>query len=142
MNKVKRSVMVSFLVLALSGCTNDQSAENVLNAIKIISQLGNSDLNNSGTLTKSEAKYFRNSYCSAYELGQDYRLKTLKKKLGNDFGKKWQQTIPSLGVICEHWQTLEGRKPYRASREEVANVKQAMRQLERFRLFFVAWRKS
>jgi hypothetical protein len=142
MNKVKMSVMVSFLVLALSGCTSDQSAENVLNSIKILSQLGNSNLNNSSSLTKSEAKYFRNSYCSAYELGQDYRIKTLKRKLGNDFGIRWQQTVPSLGVICAYWRRAEKESPWRASDDELADVKRAMSRLERFRLFYVAWLNS
>lgn len=142
MKSIRSLLIFSVLVFCIPGYANAGSAENVLNAIRILSQLGNSDLNDLQRLSKSEAKYFRNSYCSAYELGKDYRLKTLKNKLGNDFGTIWQQTVPSLKVICMHWRRLEERKPYRASRDELAAVEQAMRQLERFRFFYVAWRNS
>ena len=137
-------LILSILASYIPGFANaaDQSAENVLNAIRILSQVGASDLNDLQRLSKNEAKFFRNSYCAAYDLGRDYRLKTLRKKLGNDFGTRWRKTVPALKVICMHWRAFATGNSYRASSNKLVNVKQAMRELERFRVFYVAWLNS
>jgi hypothetical protein len=141
---IRSLLIVSVLASCITGPANagDESAENVLNAIRILSQVGSSDLNDRQSLSKKEAKFFRNSYCSAYDLGKDYRLKTLRKKLGNDFGTRWRNTVPALKVICTHWRAFATGNSYRASRNELVNVEKAMRELERFRVFYVAWLNS
>lgn len=140
---IKKTLFIIILTLNLASCSKDESVENVFQAINILSSLGNFVPQQALQLTDSEERYYRNSYCQAYSLGSDYKINTLRKKLGNEFGNKWAKTVPSLEIICTHWEAAKDLKPgYKFKQDHLNRVFGAMQNLENFRLFYVRWRNS
>ena len=141
---MKQLIIVLFFTLSFTGCGKDNSVENVFASISILSDLGDYVPKSKSDLSINEAKYFRNSYCRAHDLGKEFKSGTLKRKLGNEFAGKWKKdAIPALKIICEHWRDLDKLKSgYQFSQKALSKIIVSMNKLESFRMFYVAWRKS
>ena len=135
------SLMIS--IALLSACSKDKSAENVLNSIRILSEIGAFAPASSSNMTNSELRYLSQSYCRASEIGAKYSPRTLRKKLGKDFEREWTANLPAIDTQCATFKAIENMKPgYRLSDEAIIDQVKAIQQLKRFRIFYQRWRSQ
>ena len=86
-----RNLLLAFLLnLTLLGCSSDKSAENVLNAIRILSESASLTPAHSANLSKSEFVYLRESFCKAHSLVASTRPV--------HFEKSWDVNLPIDGL--------------------------------------------
>lgn len=138
-----RKLLLFFVMnLTLYGCSDDKSAENVLDSIRILSELGSFEAELS-SLSSSGVTYLRTSYCKAYALGKEYKPSSLRKKLGREFAQEWAKNLPAVKTQCETFKVFENLKPgYRLSDDMIRKQVNSLRKMESFRLFYGRWRNS
>ena len=139
-----RNLLLAFLLnLTLLGCSSDKSAENVLNAIKILSESASLTPAHSANLSKSEFVYLRESFCKAHSLGSKYKASSLQKKLGREFTNRWAENLPAVKTQCDVYKIMENLKQgYRLSDDWIERQVNSLRKMESFRLFYERWRNS
>ena len=139
-----RNLLLFFVMnLTLLGCSSDKSAENVLNAIRILSESGSFTPAHSSKLSNSDVVYMRESFCKAHSLGSKYKARSLRNKLGREFADRWAENLPAIKTQCDTYKVVENLKPgYRLSDDMIRKQVNSLRKIESFRLFYERWRNS
>ena len=139
-----KKLAILLLIFQFSvSCSKDNSVDNVLSAIQILSDIGAFNPKSVSNLNNDEMRYLTNSYCKAYKVGKEYKTKTLGKKFGEEFARQWEMNIPAMREKCEIFKAINDMKPgFKITDEVLMRQVRASNQMERFRLFYVKWRQN
>ena len=140
---MRKVLFTTILVLYSSSALIADSEDNVFRSISILAAIGENQtsLPISGSLSNAQFSHMYNQYQLAYKIGNNYKSKEIKKKLGRKFLREWKKNIKALKVIVQLYGKLDSQGG-NFSQREIKNLADALSDIENFRLFYVQWRNS
>jgi hypothetical protein len=122
------------------------SVENVFRSISILANIGEVlyTMEKTETFTSTTAQFdsLASQYKLAYKIGNNYKTREIKKKLGRKFLKEWKKNMKAVKIISGYYTKIQKLKSGQTlSNKEISKSASAMRAIEDFRLFYIKWRQ-